>query len=62
MIELVRSRRTTEELSREFEPTAQSIMNCVEQAERDTGRRTEDPTSAERDELIRLRRENQRLR
>ncbi len=35
MIELVRSGRTPEELSREFEPTAQSIWNWVRQAERD---------------------------
>ena len=62
MVELVRSGRTPEELSREFEPTAQSITNWVKQAERDTGRRTDGPTSAEREELIRLRRENQRLR
>lgn len=47
-VELVRSGRTPEELSREFEPTAQSITNWVRQAERE--------------ELIRLRRENQRLR
>jgi transposase len=62
MVELVRSGRTPEELSREFEPTAQSIMNWVRQAERDAGRRTDGPTSVEREELIRLRRENQRLR
>jgi transposase-like protein len=34
MVELVRSGRTPEELSREFEPTAQSIANWVRQAER----------------------------
>ena len=62
LVELVRSGRTPEELSREFEPTAQSITNWVKPAERDTGRRTDGPTSAEREELIRLRRENQRLR
>ena len=62
IVELVRSGRTPEELSREFEPTAQSIMNWVRQAERDAGRRTDGPTSVEREELIRLRRENQRLR
>ena len=61
LVELVRSGRTPEELSREFEPTAQSIMNWVRQAER-VGQRTDGPTSAEREELIRLRRENQRLR
>lgn len=62
MVELVRSGRTPEELSREFEPTAQSITNWVKQSERDAGKRADGPTSAERDELIRLRRENQRLR
>jgi transposase len=62
LVELVRSGRTPEELSREFEPTAQSITNWVKQAERDAGRRTDGPTTAEREELIRLRRENHRLR
>ena len=62
MVALVRSGRTPEELSREFEPTAQSIANWVRQADRDAGRRSDGATTAERDELIRLRRENQRLR
>lgn len=62
MVELVRSGRTPEDLAREFEPTAQSILNWVRQADRDAGRRTDGPTSAEREELTRLRRENQRLR
>ena len=62
MVELVRSGRTPEELSREFEPTAQSIANWVHQAERDAGKRSDGATTAEREELIRLRRENQRLR
>ena len=62
MVDLVRSGRTSEELSREFEPTAQSITNWVRQAERDAGKRSDGPTSVEREELIRLRRENQRLR
>jgi transposase len=62
IVELVRSGRTPEELSREFEPTAQSIANWVKQAERDAGKRSDGPTSAEREELTRLRRDNQRLR
>ena len=62
MVEPVRSGRTPEELSREFEPTAQSIANWVHQADRDAGRRSDGATTAEREELIRLRRENQRLR
>ena len=62
MVELVRSGRTPEELSREFEPTAQSIATWVRQAERDAGKRQDGPTSSEREELARLRRENHRLR
>jgi transposase len=61
-IELVRSGRTPEDLAREFEPTAQSISTWVKQADRDAGRRADGPTSAEREELARLRRENHRLR
>lgn len=62
MIELVRSGRTPEDLAREFEPTAQSISTWVKQADWDAGRRAHGPTSAEREELARLRRENYRLR
>ena len=62
MVELVRSGRTPEELSREFEPTAQSIWNWVRQADRDTGQRQDGATSTEREELTRLRRENRQLR
>jgi transposase len=62
MVDLVRSGRTPEELSREFEPTAQAIWNWVRQADRDEGRRQDGPTSAEHEELTRLRRENRQLR
>ncbi len=62
MVELVRSGRTPEELSREFEPTAQTIHNWVRQADRDEGRRQDGATSAEREELSQLRRENRRLK
>jgi transposase len=62
MVDLVRSGRTPEELAREFEPTAQSISTWVKQAERDAGKRIDGPTSAERHDLGRLRRENHRLR
>lgn len=37
MVELVRAGKTPEELSREFEPTAQSIHTWVKQYERDSG-------------------------
>lgn len=62
MIELVRAGRTPEELSREFEPTAQSIRNWVLQADRDEGGRKDGLTTAERQEMAKLRRENRRLR
>ena len=62
MIELVGAGRTPEELSREFEPSAQAIRNWVAQADRDEGRRADGLTSAEHDELSRLKGENRRLR
>jgi len=62
MVELVRSGRTPEELSREFEPSAQSICNWVRQAERDQGVRQDGLTTDEKEELRRLRRENRILR
>ncbi len=39
MVELVRAGRTPEELSREFEPSAQTIRNWAHQADLDEGRR-----------------------
>ncbi len=62
MVELVRTGRSPEELSREFEPSAQAIRNWVAQAERDAGKRHDGLTSEEREELRRLRRENRVLR
>jgi transposase len=62
MVDWVRAGRTPEELSREFEPTAQSIWNWVRQAERDQGVRTDGPTTDEKEELRRLRREVRVLR
>ena len=62
MIELVRSGRSPQSLAKEFEPTAQAIRNWVAQAERDAGRRDDGETTAERDEINRLRREVRQLR
>ena len=61
MIERVRAGRSPEDLAREFEPTAQTVRNWVAQADRDEGRRNDGLTTAEREELRRLRRENRRL-
>jgi len=62
MVALVRSGRSPESLSREFEPTAQTIHNWVRQTDLDEGRRTDGQTTAEREELRRLRRENKQLK
>ena len=62
MVELVRAGRKAEELAREFETTSTSMRNWVAQADRDEGRRRDGLTSAEREELSRLRRENRILR
>jgi transposase len=65
MIDLVRAGRDPDDLAREFEPTAQSIRNWVAQADRSEGRREEGPSgvsNAEREELIKLRREVRQLR
>ena len=61
----IRRGRDPDDLAREFEPTAQSIRHWVGVADRRDGRREEKAevvTSTERDELIRLRRENKQLR
>jgi len=62
MIELLRAGRTPEALAKEFEPTAQTIRNWVGQADRDDGRRQDGLTSVERQELVKLRRENRQLK
>ena len=62
LVELVRAGRTPEELAREFEPSAQAIRNWMRQSDLDEGRREDGLTSAEREELSHLRRENRRLR
>lgn len=60
IIELARSGRTPAELAREFGPTAQSIANWIAQDARDRGKPLpgkERLTSAEREELVHLRRQ-----
>jgi transposase len=54
LIELVWAGRSPEELSREFEPSAQTVRNWVHQAERDAGHRTDGLATPEREELTRL--------
>jgi transposase len=64
MVELVQSGRKPTQLAREFNVTAQSISTWVAQVAADSGKpaRGKDVlSSAEREELARLRRENKRL-
>ena len=62
LVEMVRARRTPDELAEKFEPTAQSIRNWVAQSDRDDGRLADGLTRDEREELRRLRREVKSLR
>lgn len=62
MLELVRIGRTPAELAREFEPSETTIRNWIRQAERDEGIRNDGPTTEEKEEIRRLRRENRKLR
>ena len=56
-----RGDRSIGEVSRDFDLTETAVRDWVRQAEVDAGNR-EGVTSAEREELSRLRRENRRLR
>jgi transposase len=62
IVELFRQGRSAEALARQFEPSAQAIRNWVRQADREEGKRPEELTSLEQEELRRLRRENRLLR
>jgi transposase len=62
MVALVRSGRTPAALSREFGASAMTIGSWVKQAARDEGQGDGGLTSAERQELQRLRREIRQLK
>jgi transposase len=62
MVDLVRGGRTAASLSKEFGPTAWTIGLWVRQAKRDAGKGDGGLTTAEREELSRLRRENRKLK
>jgi transposase len=62
MVELARTGRTPASLAKEFGPTAWSIATWIKQAARDIGKGDGGLTSAEREELAQLRRENRRLK
>src|SRR6266851_934188 len=62
IIELARTGRPIAQLAREFEASANAIRKWVKQAGLDEGLRNDGLTTAEREELNRLRRENRVLR
>ena len=62
MVELHRAGRSFDELAKEFGCTSWSIRQWVKQSDRDTGRGDGGLTTAEREELVRLRRENRHLK
>jgi len=62
IVDLARSGRSVASLAQEFEPTETTIRNWVRQAALDDGLRTDGLTTAEREELNQLRRENRTLR
>ncbi len=65
MVDLVQAGRTPSQLAREFGCTAQSISTWVAQAAADSGKPSRGKdllSSAEREELVRLRRENRQLK
>jgi len=62
IVELARAGRSLKELAREFEPSVESIRQWVRQAQLDLGERDDGLTTSEREELVRLRRENRVLR
>ena len=62
IVALVRAGRSPNELASEFECSAQTVRNWVAQAQADAGQRDDVLTSAEREELRKLRRENKQLK
>mgnify|MGYP003428634882 CR=1 FL=1 len=62
MVELVRVGRKYDELAQEFGCSSWSIRQWVKRADRDAGRGDGGLSTAEREELVRLRRENRHLK
>lgn len=62
IVGLHRSGRSARSLAKEFELSYQTVLNWLKQADLDTGSRTDGLTTAEREELTKLRRENKQLK
>lgn len=62
IVDLVRAGRSPGELANEFEPSEQTIRNWLARADANEGKRKDVLSSAEREELVKLRRENKQLK
>jgi transposase len=62
IVELARNGRTPSDLAEEFEPTATTIRNWLNQADRDEGKSAEGLSSDEREELRELRKKLRELK
>jgi transposase len=63
VVELIRSTgKTTGQVARDLDLTETAVREWVKRADLDAGRRSDGLTTAEREELRRLRRENRELR
>ena len=62
LVDLAQAGRQPDELAREFELSSQTVRNWIKQAELDAGRRSDGLSTAERDELSKLRKENKQLK
>lgn len=61
IIELARHGRSVKELAAEFKLGSQTIRNWLKQADVDAGRRSDGLTTAEREEITRLRKQVRQL-
>ena len=61
IVDLVRAGRRPDELAREFEVGHQTIRNWLKQDDLDGGRRTDGLTTAEHEEVVRLRKRVKQL-
>lgn len=62
LIDLLRAGRKPADLAAEFSVAVQTIRNWLKQAELDTGKRSDGPSTQEKEEIQRLRREVKQLR
>ena len=62
IVELARAGRGADDLADEFKLAKQTVRNWIKQADRECGRRSDGLTTAENEELAKLRKENRQLK